>query len=76
MGKLSGKPVTPTLSKELHGSIISSTNSPRAPFTKKANSIHNNIAYNSFLGNVTSISLDLEAKTEHDHPPDFNFLPA
>ena len=56
--------------------IISPTESPRALFTKKAGSVHNNIANNSFRGIVASISFDLEARIEHDQTPRLSFLPA
>ena len=56
--------------------IISSTRSLSALFTKKANSVHNNMADNSFPGSVASISFDLEAKIVYDHSPGLSFLPA
>ena len=57
-------------------SITYLTRSPRALFTMKASSVLNNIADNSFLGIVASISLDLEARSTHDHSPDFSLPPA
>ena len=56
--------------------IISPTRSPRACFTKKASSVHNNITNNSFLGIVASINFYIGAKIEHDQSPDLSFLPA